>query len=119
MSELYPKDIDAGSSPGLNAKKLFHGRVKIWHTARMVAPYVYKLEGYDTSQLRYGIGLDENDLYLGATKNFPPKVAEKWRSAYKKRRNLRQDSSQVFEISRPQNNFHENHNAISTTKLYI
>ncbi len=84
LRRLGFKNIVAAVDEETNARKLNIGRIAVWHVARMVAPFVFIQQGFSPTDLEYSAGLDPNDLYLGGSKTFPPKVAEIWQAAMKK-----------------------------------
>jgi polar amino acid transport system substrate-binding protein len=68
------------------ARLLNAGRVDAWSAARMVAPYQYRVDGFDASTLRYSVEVRENQIYMG----FSPKVSDetiaRWQNALEKLR---------------------------------
>lgn len=84
LRSLGFREIEPTVDEETNARKLNFGRIGVWHVAKLVAPFVFERHGFAVKDLQYGLGLDENDLYLGASKNFPPAQAEVWRKAYRK-----------------------------------
>lgn len=84
LKRLGFREIEPTVDEETNARKLQFGRIAVWHVARLVAPFVFERHGFAVKDLEYGPGLDENDLYLGASKNLPPEQAENWRKAFQK-----------------------------------
>jgi ABC-type amino acid transport substrate-binding protein len=84
LKRLGFREIEPTVDEETNARKLQFGRIAVWHVARLVAPFVFERHGFAVKDLEYGPGLDENDLYLGASKNLPPEQVEKWRKAFQK-----------------------------------
>lgn len=84
LKRLGFSKISGVHNESMNAKKLHHGRIDIWHAGKMVALDLYRKEGYKTSELEFGASLDKNDLYLAANLDFPEEKAQLWRSALEK-----------------------------------
>lgn len=77
-------EIEATVDEETNARKLQAGRIAVWHVARLVAPFVFERHAFSPKNLQFGPSLDENDLYLGGSRNLPIEQAEIWREAFKK-----------------------------------
>ena len=90
LRRLGFKNIDPAVDEDTNAKKLNAGRIAVWHVARMVAPFVFKQQGFSPIDFEYSAGLEPNDLYLAGSKTFPPALAETWQKAMKK---IKEDGS--------------------------
>jgi polar amino acid transport system substrate-binding protein len=74
--------VDAGTDEETNARKLGSGHIGAWFVARMVAPHVFKSEGFDPARHDYGIVLRRNDLYLAASPGMPAAEIKKWKQAF-------------------------------------
>lgn len=74
--------VDAGADEETNARKLGSGHIGAWFVARMVAPDVFKSQGFDPARLDYGVVLRRNDLYLAASPGMPAAEIKKWKQAF-------------------------------------
>jgi polar amino acid transport system substrate-binding protein len=75
--------VQAGVDEGVNAQKLYGGRIDVWFAARMVAPFVYKLKGYDPKELQMGASLRVNELYLAASPSLSATESKAWQTAFR------------------------------------
>jgi len=82
LRDLDFKELDPAIDELTNAKKLQAGRIKVWHVARMVAPFIWKKLNLDSSNLQFGVSLDENDLFLAGTLSLESKTVKLWQDAF-------------------------------------
>jgi polar amino acid transport system substrate-binding protein len=62
------------------------GRADAWSAARMVAPYQYRMDGFDPSTLRYGALVRPNEIYMGLSPKVPDATVARWQGALEKLR---------------------------------
>ena len=76
--------LDPGTDERVNARKLKTGRIDVWLVARQVAPVAWSKEGFDPTELQYGMVIRTNQLWLAASKNMSAPEVERWRKAWEK-----------------------------------
>jgi ABC-type amino acid transport substrate-binding protein len=52
----------------------------------MVAPYQYRLEGFDPGTLRYSVVVRPNEIYMGFSLKVPDETIARWQGALDKLR---------------------------------
>ncbi|HXP96043.1 MAG TPA: transporter substrate-binding domain-containing protein [Telmatospirillum sp.] len=62
------------------------GRVDAWSAARMVAPYQYRMDGFDPGMLRYGALVRPNEIYMGLSPKVSNETVARWQGALEKLR---------------------------------
>jgi len=63
------------------AHRLVSGKVDAWSVAEMVAPYQFKLEGFDPTVLSKGAEVRANTIYLGLSKDVADDVVARWQDS--------------------------------------